>query len=169
MAFKHAYSVWSMLAALNLSTMFFNALISPIPQRFLSDVSRSGCSPAAASKVLISTGKFHCAMLSINNSLQPSSSKIAWSRKGRSKNVGMLRTHFTVMNRMRTADSCSISGVLRNMIGYGTCWPCCGVCGGVIAVATETGTGTSLGLSGSPYPTRNELLCSTGNLGELFL
>lgn len=110
MAFKHAYSVESISTRLNLATTFCNRRMSAIPATILSVGALSTCRPAADRSGPISTGKENWAALRTKSSLHPSSSKIAWSRKGRSKNVGMFLAQVTDMYNNCTADSYTDSG-----------------------------------------------------------
>ena len=116
-AFKHAYSVESICTRLNLATTFCSSLMSAIPATILSVGALSTCSPAAERSGPMSTGRENWAALKTNNSLQHSSNKIAWSRNGRSRNVGIFLAHVTDIYSSCTADSYSDSGEGWKTIG----------------------------------------------------
>lgn len=91
--------------------------MSAIPATILSVGALSTCSPAADSKGPMSNGRENWAELSTNNSLQPSSSRMAWSLKGRSRNVGMFLAQVTDMYNNCTADSYTFSGLASYIWG----------------------------------------------------
>lgn len=162
-AFRHAYSVWSISTFLNRMTVLCNSLISAILPRSLSDpVYCSVLIPDAARRELVSIGRFHWATLRTNNSLQLSSSRIAWSLNGRSRNVGIFRTHFTVIYSTRMADSYTTSGKGMYRTGYVPgAVPCWGVWGGVMLLGNTDNV--SLVPSLVPLkPLKNPFLCSRG-------
>ena len=117
MALRQAYSVESISTRRNRLTMFCNRRISDMPATILSVGTLSTCSPAAFRSGPMSNGNENCAMLSTKSSLQPSSSKMAWSRKGRSRNVGMFRAQVTDIYSSCTADSYKFSGEGWNITG----------------------------------------------------
>lgn len=53
----------------------------------------------------MSSGRDHCAALSMKSSLHDSSNSIAWSRKGSARNDGIFRAHLIDMKSILAADS----------------------------------------------------------------
>ena len=73
MAFKQAYSEWSTLRRAHFANSSLSFLTSSTSVSFLSGGKSFGIRADS------STGKFHCAAVSTNSSLQDSSSRIVWS------------------------------------------------------------------------------------------
>ena len=110
-AFKHANSASPTWRLRNRALISCSIRISAIVATIFSAGVLSTCIPAAARRGATSRGMFHWTAPMINNSLQPSSSKITWSLNGKFTNEGIFRAHFTEINNKRAADSQMASGV----------------------------------------------------------
>ena len=85
-AFRHAYSVESTLAALNLLTVSWSRRTVAMTSTIVSGGVVSTCNPAADKIGAISSGIDHWLAPSRNSSRQPSSRRITWWKK----------THFSI-------------------------------------------------------------------------
>lgn len=79
--------------------------------------------PATASKGPASIGIWNWAAPRTNNSLQPSSRSMTWSRNGSPKNAGTFFAHLTLINKSLAATSHMASGLLEY-----ACIISCGYC-----------------------------------------
>jgi len=114
MAFRHAYSVASTWACLNLPIMSCRCLISVIILISFSLDVFSGVKPALASRGAISeSGIWNCAADSIKISRHPSSNSASWSDMSRLTKAGILLAQRTHMNNNRAAVSQIDSGLFK--------------------------------------------------------